>query len=145
MKGTYPNATPLGPIMEIGVQDQSNFTRERAAESAAQWKDMAEQLRASPDESNGETPFKAYSKLALGQANLFSERGFFEAAEQTYRTALEMVPSYADATVSLAELLQRTGRKDEAQTLVDNFARDYPDKVEALKKFRSSGSVTYSK
>src|SRR5436190_4932410 len=143
MKGTYPNATPLGPIMEIGVQDQSNFTRERAAESAAHWKDTAQQLRVSPDESNGDTPSKAYSKLAVGQANLFAERGFFEAAEQTYRTALEMVPSYADATVALAELLQRTGRNDEARTVVDNFARDYPDKVEALKKFRGSGSVTF--
>jgi tetratricopeptide (TPR) repeat protein len=143
LKGTYANAMPLGPIMELGVQDQSSFTRERASESATQWKDMAEQLRANPDELNGDTPLKSYSKLAVGQANLFAERGFFEAAEQTYRTALEMVPSYADATVALAELLQRTGRSDEARTLADKFARDYPDKVEALKKFRGSGSVTF--
>jgi tetratricopeptide (TPR) repeat protein len=144
LKGTYANATPLGPIMELGVQDQSTFTQARAAESAAYWKSVAEQLRATPDEANGETPLKAYSKLAMGQANLFAERGFFEAAEQTYRTALEMRPSYADATAALAELLQRTGRGEEARVLVDRFAQNYPDKVEALKKSRSSGSVTFS-
>jgi tetratricopeptide (TPR) repeat protein len=142
MKGTYAGAVPLGPIMELGVQDQSTFTRERAAESAAFWSSMAEQLRANPDEMNAETPLKSYSKLAVGQANLFAERGFTEAAEQTYRTALGMVPSYADAAVALAELLQRTGRGDEARALADQFARDYPKKTEALKKFRSSGSVT---
>jgi hypothetical protein len=144
MKGTYADAVPLGPIMELGAQDQSTFTRERAAESAAYWSAIAEQLRANPDEVNGETPLKSYSKLAVGQANLFAERGFNEAAEQTYRTALGMMPSYADATVALAELLQRTGRGDEARVLVEKFARDYPNKVEALKKFRSSGSVTVS-
>lgn len=144
LKSTYDNAMPLGPIMEIGVQDHSSFTQERAAESAAQWKGVAEQLRANPDDLNGETPLRSYSKLAVGQANLFAERGFFEAAEQTYRTALEMMPSYADATAALADLLQRNGRNDEARTLVDNFARDYPDKVEAMKKSRRSGSVTFS-
>jgi tetratricopeptide (TPR) repeat protein len=144
LKGTYANATPLGPIMELGVQDQSTFTPERAAESASYWKSMVEQLRASPDEANGETPLKSYSKLAMSQANLFADRGFFAAAEQTYRTALDMVPSYADATGALADLLQRTGRGEEARVLVDQFTQKYPDKVEALKKSRSSGSVTFS-
>lgn len=144
LQSTYANATPLGPIMELGVKDQSSFTPERAAESAAYWKGMAEQLRANPDEANVETPFKAYSKLAMGQANLFAERGFFGAAEQTYRTALEMMPSYAEAAGALADMLQRTGRAEEARVLTDQFARKYPDKVEALKKSRRSGSVTVS-
>ncbi|HMJ91133.1 MAG TPA: tetratricopeptide repeat protein [Candidatus Acidoferrum sp.] len=145
MKGTYAEAVPLGPIMELGARDQSTFTRERAAESATYWSTVAEQLRANPEEANGETPLKSYSKLAMGQANLFAERGFHEAAEQTYRTALNMMPSYADATTALADLLRRTGRRDEARMILDDFVRNYPDKLDALKKSRSRGSVTLSK
>ena len=142
LKGTYEGAAPLGPIMELRAQDAGSFTAERAAESVAYWRGLAEQLRSSPDETNGETPLKSYSKLAVGQANLFAERGFADSAEQTYRIALGMVPSNTDAVNGLAGLLERAGRARDAQVLLEQFARDYPKQVEALKKFRTG--VTFS-
>jgi hypothetical protein len=130
--------------MELNAQDQSGFTAERAAESVNYWRTMADQLRASPDDANGETPLNSYSKLAVGQANLFAERGFTESAEQTYRIALGLVPSHVDAVTGLAGLLERTGRAQDARTLLDQFARDFPKQAEGLKRFRRSGAIIYS-
>jgi tetratricopeptide (TPR) repeat protein len=141
LKGTYADASPLGPIMELRAQDQSSFTPERAAESVNYWRTVADQLRASPNEANGETPLKSYSKLATGQANLFAERGFAESAEQTYRIALGIVPSNVDAVTGLAGLLERTGRAQDARTLVDQFARDFPKQANDVKRFLRSGFI----
>ena len=141
LKSTYADASPIGPIMELRAQDQSSFTAERAAESVNYWRNVADQLRASPDDANGETPLKSYSKLATGQANLFAERGFTESAEQTYRIALGIVPSNADAVFGLAELLERTGRAQDARNLADQFARDFPKQANDVKRFRRSGFI----
>ncbi len=143
LKSTYAGAAPLGAIMELGAQDQSSFTAERAAASADYWRTVAEQLRASPDEANGETPLKSYSKLATGQANLFAERGFAESAEQTYRIALGLVPSNVDAVTGLAGLLERTGRAQDARNLAEQFARDFPKQADNVNRFLRSGAITY--
>jgi tetratricopeptide (TPR) repeat protein len=144
LKGTYDSATPLGPIMELRTPDPANFTAERAGESVAYWRDVAAQFSASPDDKSGETAVRSYAKLAVGQANLLAERGFTDAAEQTYRISLGMIPSNGEAVVGLAELLNRTGRANDARTLMENYARDYPKDVEALKRFRASGSFSVS-
>jgi hypothetical protein len=144
LKATYNTAAPLGPIMELRTQDGANFTAERAAESVAYWRGVADQLRASPGDPNEETPLKSYSKLATGQANLFAEHGFADSAEQTYRVALGIVPGNADAASGLADLLERTGRANDAQVLLEQFAREHPKEFEELKRHRRSGSVTFS-
>jgi hypothetical protein len=141
-KDTYPEALPLGPIMELGAQDQSSFTAERAAASVAYWRSVADGLAS---EGGGElVEQKSYSKLAVGQANLFAERGFTGPAEQTYRAALGILPSNTDAVLGLAGILERTGRAGDAQVLLDQFGRDYPKQLEALKRFRARGSITFS-
>ena len=142
LKSTYDGAVPLGPIMELRAQDQSTFTSERAAETVDYWSDLAAQLRASPDEANAQTPLKSFSKLAVGQANLMAERGYIESAEETYRIALGILPSNGDAMLGYAGLLERTGRANEAQALLDQFARDHPKSFDGLKRYRAGGSVT---
>lgn len=143
LKGTYSDAAPLGPIMELRAQDQSGMTPERASESVAYWKHIAEQMEASADAENQDTPQKSFSKLAVGQANLFAERGLSEQAEQTYRIALEMRGNNTDAAVGLASLMERIGRTAEAKALLDQFARDYPKQAADLDKRRTRGSVTF--
>jgi tetratricopeptide (TPR) repeat protein len=144
LKGTYDSAAPLGPIMELRASDPATFTAERAGESVAYWRDVAAQFSASPDDKSAETVVRNYAKLAVGQANLLAERGFTDAAEQTYRIALGMIPSNGEAVIGLADLLNRTGRANEGRTLMDNYARDYPKDVATLKRFRASGSITVS-
>ena len=137
LKGTYANAAPLGPIMELRAQDQAAFTPERAAQSVDYWRGVAEQFRAQPDDSSELTALKSFSKLAVGQANLFAAHGLSETAEQTYRIAREMLPNNTDAATGLAELLARLGRPDEGRVLLEKFARDYPKQSGAVKNSRA--------
>ena len=45
LKSTYPNAMPLGPLMQLGVPDvQNSFTRETAAQAVNYWRDTAQQV-----------------------------------------------------------------------------------------------------
>lgn len=144
LRETYSQAVPLGPIMELGVQDQNTFTTERAAASVDYWKTVADQL-SSQDTPAERVEQKSYSKLAVGQANLLAERGFSDAAVQTYRAALGISPNNVEAVLGLASLLERTERKNDAQSLVEKFASEYPDRVEALKRHRAGGSITFSR
>lgn len=43
LRGTYTDALPLGPLMELGARDeQTTFTPERAAQSLDYWRNMAQ-------------------------------------------------------------------------------------------------------
>jgi hypothetical protein len=143
LKGTYGEAAPLGPIMELRASDQASFTAERAAESVGYWRTIADQLQGSPDLENPDTASKSFSKLAVGQANLFAQRGFMEQAEETYRIALGMRASNTDAALGLAGLLESTGRAEQARVFLEQFGRDHPKQIDALNKFRTRGSVNW--
>jgi len=127
-KNAYANATPLGPIMELRVQDeQSALTAERAAQSLDYWRNTAQQLLSDPETPDTSDARKAYSHMAMAQANLFAEHNYSAEAEQAYRVASELSPSYFEPVDQLSKLLLRTGRADEARQLRDNFARNHPD------------------
>ena len=145
LPGTYGNAAPLGPIMELGLQDvQSAFTAERAAQSLDYWRGMAQQLAADPEASGSPETLKSYSKLALGQANLLADHQYSAEAEQAYRLSTQFWPGNIESVSDLSKLLLRTGRADEARRLMDDFERKFPDqksdveKARALCKFRST-------
>ena len=83
---TYADATPLGPIMELRVQDEQNgLTRERAAQSVDYWRTAAEKLSSGPGATDSLYPRLAYAKMAAEQASLLLERGYAAEAEQTLR------------------------------------------------------------
>jgi hypothetical protein len=132
LKGTYADAAPLGPIMELRAQDQSTFTPERAAQCVDYWRGMADQLRAAPDDSSEQTASKSFSKLAVGQGNLLAERGLSAQAEQTYRIATEMYPGNVEAAIGLSEVLARTGRSEEARRLLGDFVQKFPNQRGAV-------------
>src|SRR5260370_17128069 len=49
-KSTFGSATPLGPVIELRVQDEQNaLTRERASEPLDYWRTTAQQLLAYPE------------------------------------------------------------------------------------------------
>jgi thioredoxin-like negative regulator of GroEL len=99
---------------------------------------MAEQLRIEPDESESSAALKAYSKLAVGQANLFAERNFAAEAEQAYRIASEILPANVEAVGGLAQLLSRAGRAEEANQLLHDFARKHPNQRSTVDTIRDS-------
>jgi hypothetical protein len=138
LRATYGNAVPLGPIMELGVPDvPSAFTAERVAQSVDYWRDLAQQLAADPEAAGSPETLKSYSKLAMGQANLFADHQFSAEAEQAYRLSTQIWPGNFESVSGLSELLLRTGHAEEAQRLMDDFERRFPDKKADVEKARA--------
>lgn len=127
LRSTYSSAVPLGPIMQLRATDaQDSFTVDTASRTLNYWRNTTEELASDPDAPQGSDVRKTYSHMAWSQANLLADHSYTAEAEQTYRLAMEMEPSNAEAVYSLANLLAQTGRSDQAHQLLDTFTRNYP-------------------
>jgi thioredoxin-like negative regulator of GroEL len=80
----------------------------------------------------------AYSHDANSAANLLASQNFNADAEQAYRTAIQLWPASADATQGLAQVLASTGRTQEAQQVLDNFAANYPQQQNTMQPARAT-------
>jgi hypothetical protein len=128
LKGTYADAMPLGPLMELRAPDGPNaFTSERAAQSLDYWRNTAQQILSDPDAGGSPEALKSYSHDAVAAANLLAAHDFSAEAEQGYRLAAQLWPGNPESVGGLADLLARGGREDEARQLLGDFARNYPD------------------
>jgi len=148
MRGTYANAVPLGPLMELGAQDaQNNFTADKAAQSLDYWRSQAQTLLADPEAAGSETTLKSYSHDVNSTANLLASHNFTTEAEQAYGLARQLWPGNPEPVEGLAGILTGTGRATEAQQLLDGFARNYPDQRPAIESFRGTivGTVSSAK
>jgi hypothetical protein len=137
LKSTYPDAAPLGPVMELRSPDgPSTLTADGAAQSVAYWQATAQQLFADPTTPDGSDARKAYGHLALAQANLLASHNFNEQAEQAYRTASMLWPDSTDLIAQFSDFLAANGRVDEANRLIDTFVQSYPTNRAAVEKIR---------
>jgi hypothetical protein len=129
LKSTYPNAMPLGALMELGVPDvQNSFTRETAAQAVNYWRDTAQQVL-SDAEAGAYSPDRlTYAKMAAAQAALLADHQYCAEAEQAYRLAMQISPASPEAVYGLGQLLANTDRADEARQLVADFERAHPSK-----------------
>jgi hypothetical protein len=135
LKGTYADALPLGPIMELrALEGQSAFTAERAAQSLDYWRNTARQMLADSEVSGSPVALKSYSHDATAAANLLAAHNFPAEAEQAYRLSNQLWPGNPEPVGGLADVLARSGRGDEARQIVGDFARKYPDQREALER-----------
>ena len=129
---TYAAATPLGPIMELRVQDEQNaLTRERAAQSVDYWRSTAEKLNSDPEAADSLYPRLAYAKMAAEQASLLLDRGYAAEAEQTLRLANEFGAGSPEAVFRLLNLLKDQGRIGDALAAAEAAQRGLPS-VERL-------------
>jgi hypothetical protein len=134
-RGTYANALPLGPLMELGAADgQNSFTPDLAAQSLQFWQTSAQQVLADPEAVGSDSALKSYSHDAAAAGNLLAAHGYTSEAEQAYRVATQLWPSSPESVGDLADLLARTGRESEASQLLNNFAREYPSAQQDLEK-----------
>lgn len=148
MRGTYANAIPLGPVMELGVPGaQSAFTADQAAQSVDYWRSQAQTVLADPEAAGSETTLRSYSHDVNSTANLLAAHNFTAEAEQAYGLASQLWPGNPEAVEGLAGMLSHTGRATEAQQLLDNFARNYPEQRPAIETFRGTivGTVAAAK
>ncbi len=65
------------------------------------------------------------------RGNTLLELSRYDAAAESYRRALQLVPALHDARVALASCLQATGRLDEALAACDTVLREMPEHAEA--------------
>ncbi|HEY5910850.1 MAG TPA: tetratricopeptide repeat protein [Verrucomicrobiae bacterium] len=129
LKSTYPNAVPLGPLMELGVQDvQNSFTRDTAAQAVNYWRDTAQQFVSDAETPADSAPRLSYAKMAAAQAALLADHQFSAEAEQAYRVAVQISPASPEAVYGLGQLLATTGRADEARQLIADFEHANPGK-----------------
>lgn len=136
-KGTYSDAVPLGPIMELGAAGGAKaFTAERSAQDLDYWRSTAQQLITDPEFSDSIAALKSYSHNATAAANLLAAHSFNDQAEQTFRLSSQLWPGNPEPVAALSELLGKNGRMDEAQKLVSDFVAKNPDQRTAVESLR---------
>jgi tetratricopeptide (TPR) repeat protein len=143
-KSTYGDASPLGPIMEIGVKDKENgLTAERAAQSVDYWQATSQQLLSDPDASSPDVR-NTYSKMAAEQALLLLDRNSPAEAEQSFQIAIQLSPSNPESVYRYVALLADQKRFGEAIPVLENALQADPnnsqfrDLVQRLKKAKSN-------
>jgi hypothetical protein len=142
LRGTYADALPLGPLMELNARnDQNTFTAERASESLDYWRNAAQQVLSDVDATSSEYALRSYSHDASAAANLLAAHDFNSQAEETYRLATQLWPGNPECVGGLANLLTTMGRGAEAQQLMDNFSKQYPNQTETLKKITAGVTI----
>ena len=145
MRGTYTNALPLGPLMELNAtRDQQTFTPERATQAADYWRGAAEHILSDFDATCSEDALKSYSHDAVAAANLLAAHDFTSQAEETYRMASKLWPGSVEATVGLANVFASTGRETDARQLLDDFARNYPNQRKDLECASKGMTIAWS-
>jgi predicted Zn-dependent protease len=128
---TYATAAPLGPIMELGVQDDQNaLNAERAAQSVDYWRAAAQGLAADPETPEGADARKAYSKMASAQAGLLLARNYPAEAGQAFQIATEICPESPEAVFRFVDFLVDQSRVAEAIPVVENALRADPENTQ---------------
>jgi hypothetical protein len=139
LKGTYANALPLGPLMELRAQDgQNQFTADHATQSLEFWQAKAQQVLSDPNAFNSPEALKTYSHDANSSANLLAAHDFITEAEQAYRLSSQLWPGNPEAVGGLAGILARDGRGEEARLVLEQFSRKFPDQRGTAEKIKAS-------
>jgi tetratricopeptide (TPR) repeat protein len=104
--------------------------------AVGQWRDIAHSVSGDAPDSNAR---KTYSHMAQAQGNFFAGRGFSAEAEQAWQLAHEMSPSNPEAVNSLYQLWKNNGRAPQAEALLNDFERNYPDQAKSVQQIRTTG------
>jgi len=143
-KGTYADALPLGPLMELRAREgQDASMAERAEQTLDYWRGAAQQVLSDPDAIGSAAALKSYSHDSVATANLLVAHNLHAEAEEAYRLAMRFWPENSESTVGLADLLASTGRPDEARQLLNDFARDHPEQQKELKRHSAAWRLIF--
>ncbi len=135
LPGTYRDALPLGPLMDLSNRDGVNtFTPERAAQSLDYLRDRAREILADPDAVGSDTALKSYSHDTVSAGNLLAAHHFPAEAEEAYRLALQLWPGNPEPIGGLADVLVSGGRAAEARQLLETFTQNHPDQLKTLER-----------
>ena len=132
-KGTYAEATPLGPIMELRARTASEPLSTAAASTTLDyWRNVAAHTSGT---SRSDETLKNYSHMAVAHGNLLAHNGHPHAAEQTYQISLQIFPRNVDTLINYRRFLLDQGRPAAAATLDNTFRTQHPDLQPELTKW----------
>jgi tetratricopeptide (TPR) repeat protein len=133
LQGTYADALPLGPLMELRAKSEgNNLTAVRASETLAYWEQAAGEILGDAATSASPSALKSYSHDAVATGNLLESHGHLTQAEATFRLARQISPANPEPVFKLGQLLDRSGRTQEARSLVEEFFTAYPEQRERM-------------
>lgn len=133
LAGTYSDALPLGPLMELRAKAEGNdLTAARAGETLAYWEQAAGEILGDTATSASPVALKSYSHDAVASGNLLESHGHLAQAETTFRLARQISPENPDPVFKLGQLLDRSGRTQQARALVEEFFTAYPEQRERM-------------
>lgn len=139
LQGTYADALPLGPLMELGARDeQTTFTPEQAAQFLHYWRTKTQQLITDPEAMSSNYALKSYSHDTVSTGNLLAAHNFTAEAEQAYHLAAQLWPGNPESSGGLADLLMRSGREAEARKIIEDFNRTHPDQQKDLERISAA-------
>jgi hypothetical protein len=143
LRGTYTDAQPLGPLMELNAQSGPNaFTADLATQSADYWRSTTQMLLADPEVTGSTYALGAYSHDVSATANLLAAHNFITEAEEIYRIASQIQPGNPQPVIGLAQLLTQTGHADQAHRLLNDFEIKYPGQRSAIEQAGGTWIVT---
>lgn len=124
----YEDATPLGPIMELGARNHENpFTARHAAQVVDYWQAAGQELLFDSSATGFSDVRKAYAKLAGEQASLLLHHNYAAQAEQVFRIVTAIDPGHSEMVSRYANLLLDQNRIHEAIPIVEKALRIAPD------------------
>jgi len=139
LRGTYEDALPLGPLMELSARDEQNtFTASHATQYLDYWREAAQRVLFDAEGAGSEAALKSYSHDTVSAANLLAAHNFSAEAEQAYRLATQLWPENPESVGGLADLLAASGRQSEAQRILEDFNRQYPGRRKDLERVSST-------
>ena len=132
--------------MELGARnDQNSFTAERAGQSVDWWRNTTQQVLSDPEAAASEDALRSYSHDAVAAANLLAAHNFSAEAEEAYRLSAQLWSANPESVNGLAGLLAASGRMNEAQQLLDDFAQTHPDERKAMEQISALWKLSVSK
>ena len=138
LKSTYPDAVPLGPIMQLGAPgDPGAFSADTAAQTVSYWQNTEQQLLANPEATASSDTLLTYAHDAVAQANLLAAHDYSAEAEQAYGVASQLAPGSFEAVAGLSGVLYQTGQVNQAIQILNDFAQNNPSQQAAVDLQRS--------
>jgi len=139
LRGTYADALPFGPLMELNAQGGENsFTSDRAAQSVDYWRSATQALLADSEVTGSSYALRAYAHDVSAAANLLAAHNFTAEAEEVYQLASQILPGDPEPVKGLARVLVQAGHTDQARAVLDAFAGKYPDQAAAIQQASST-------
>jgi len=118
---------PWGPIMRLHPEPIV-LTDEMQARDRAYWDALSNRLLGLTSFARDPLAQKAFAELRSAIAGLYRQQGRLEQAEYAYKQAVQLCPIYTGASWGLADLYDRTGRRDEAREVLTRFKALAPER-----------------